>query len=142
VNNINPVLKIKNQRGISLIELILVVVAVGVLAVLIASLPASIQSIRNSGNTSLAKEIANKEIDLLRKQPYSGLSNGMNTFTDASLFKLPSPAAQYEVSDCPIEVCASGEVAKKIKVTVFWQEAGVVKKVELSTLMTERGLGQ
>lgn len=132
----------KYEKGISLIELILVVVAVGVLALLVSSLPSSIQSIRHSGNTSLAREIASKELDAFRKQPYANLSNGTNNFTDASLAKLPSPTAEYEIEDCPSEICTSGEEAKTIKVKISWIESGVVKKLELSTLVAEGGLGQ
>lgn len=132
----------KNDQGISLIELILVVVVVGVLALLVASLPSSIQSIRNSGNTSLAREIASKELDSLRKQPFADLSNGTNSFTDTNLSKLPSPTAGYDIEDCPPEICTSGEVAKIIKVKINWIESGNVKELNLSTLVTEGGLGQ
>lgn len=132
----------KNEQGISLIELVLVVVAAGVLALLVASLPASIQSIRNSGNTSLAREIASKELDYFRKQPYANLSNGINSFTDTSLSKLPSPTAQYTIADCPTEICALEEETKKVKVNISWKENNIVKTLELSTLVANGGLGQ
>lgn len=132
----------KFEKGISLIELILVLVAIAVLAILVTSLPASIQSIRNSGNTSQAREIASKQLDYLRKQPYSNLINGINSFSDINLSKLPSPTAEYNIENCPAEVCTQGELAKQIKVTINWIEGGNVKKLELSTLVTEGGLGQ
>lgn len=132
----------RNEHGISLIELILVVVAVGVLALLVSSLPSSIQSIRNSGNTSLAREIASKELDFLRKQPYSNLSNGTNNFTDNSLSKLTFPTAEYQIEDCPLEVCALGEEAKTVNVKVSWLESGITKSLELGTLVAKGGLGQ
>lgn len=132
----------KKEQGISLIELVLVIAAVGVLALLISSLPSSIQSIRNSGNTSLAREIASKQLDSFRKQTYANLANGINSFTDVSLSKLPTPTAQYDIEDCPLEICASGEEAKTIKVTISWYETGKLKSVQLSTLVTEGGLGQ
>jgi len=138
----NSKFKKKYEQGISLIELILVVIAAGVLALLVASLPSSIQSIRNSGNTSLAREIASKKLDYFRKQPYANLSNGVNNFTDPSLSKLPSPAAEYEIEDCPIAVCTAGEEAKEIKVKISWKESGITKNLELSTLVAEGGLGQ
>jgi type II secretory pathway pseudopilin PulG len=132
----------KQERGISLIELILVVVAVGILALLVSSLPSSIQSIRHSGNTSLAREIASKQLDYFKKQPYANLSNGTSTFSDTGLSKLPSPTAEYEIDDCPVDICTSGEEAKKIKVIITWQEQGDTKNIELSTLIAEGGLGQ
>jgi len=62
------------SKGVSLIELVLVVVAVAILALLITSLPGAIQSIRKSGNSSTAREIVSKKLDSLRKQPYANLS--------------------------------------------------------------------
>lgn len=131
-----------NEKGVSLIELVLVVIAVAVLAILVASLPASITSIRNSGNTSLAKEIASKELDLLRKTQYDSLPNGNNSFSDSKLSGLLSGAASYEIADCPVSVCTSGELAKQVKVTVGWSESGKTKTVELTTLVSKGGLGQ
>lgn len=125
-----------------MIELILVVIAVAILALLITSLPGAIQSIRKSGNTSTAREIVSKQIDLLRKQPYANLSNGTNSFTDTALLNLPSPTAIYVIEECPSEICTHGEEAKKIKVKVDWVELGDTKTVELFTLLSEGGLGQ
>lgn len=139
---INTKLHLKYERGISLIEIILVVIAVAILAILVASLPQSIQSIRKSGNTSTAREIASKELDILRKQPYVNLVNGINNFTDTNLTKLPSPTATYEIDDCPVEICTLGENIKKIKVKIDWVESSNTKTVELSTLLSEGGLGQ
>lgn len=133
---------IKDEQGISLIELILVVVVIGVLALLIMSLPSSIQSIRNSGNISLAREIASKQLDSLRKDSYLDLSNGVNNFNDVSLSKLPSPTAEYDIKDCPLEICSLGETAKEVKINISWIESGVTKNLELETIITEGGLGQ
>lgn len=135
-------LEFKPERGVSVVELVLVVIAVAILALLVASLPQAIASIRKSGNTSLAREIAEKELDLLRRQQYINLVSGTNNFTDASLSKLPAPAAFYVVDDCPLSVCALGENAKKVKVSVNWVEAGTAKSVELSTIISPGGLGQ
>jgi len=129
----------KYEKGISLIELILVLVAIAVLAILVTSLPSSIQSIRNSGNTSQAREIASKQLDYLRQQPYTNLINGINSFSDINLSKLPSPTAEYDIENCPSEVCTQGEVAKQIRITISWVEGGNVKKLELSTLVTQEG---
>ncbi|MDD2823301.1 MAG: hypothetical protein PHQ59_04465 [Candidatus Daviesbacteria bacterium] len=131
-----------HERGISLIELILVIGAIAVLAIIVSSLPSSIQSISHSGNVSLAREIASKELDYFRKQPYESLSNGSNSFSDVSLSKLPSSIAEYEIDDCPVTVCLSGEEAKKVKVKINWQEQGQTKELSLETLVTEGGIGQ
>lgn len=130
------------EKGISLIELILVVIAVAILAILVSSLPGAITSIRKSGNSSTAREIASKQLDTLRKQPYTNLSNGTNNFTDSSLLDLPSPTATYEIENCPPEICTHGEEAKMVKVKINWVESGDTKTIELTTLLSEGGLGQ
>lgn len=132
----------KKERGVSLIELILVIIAVAILALLITSLPAAIGSIRKSGNTSTAREIASKQMDSLRKQPYANLANGTNSFTDAALSNLPSPMATYTVEDCPEGICTHGEDTKKITVKINWVESGDTKTAELYTLFSKGGLGQ
>ncbi len=125
-----------------MIELLLVVVAVAILALIITSLPWAIQSIRKSGNVSIAREIASKELDTFRKQPYANLSNGTNSFADPSLLNLPSPTATYEIEDCPLEICSLSETAKTVKVKVSWMESGNTRTVELSTIVSEGGLGK
>lgn len=132
----------KSEKGVSLVEILLVVAAVIILALLVSALPQSISSIRRSGNVSLAREIAGKQLEFLHKQPYSNLSNGINNFSDTSLVKLPSPTATYEIDDCPLEICTLEETAKKIKVSVNWIESGKTQTAEISTIVSEGGLGQ
>lgn len=132
----------KSEKGVSLVEIVLVVVAVAILALLVSALPQSISSIRRSGNVSLAREIASKQLDFLRKQPYSNLSNGVNNFADSSLSKLPNPTATYEIDDCPLEICTLEEIAKRIKVSINWIESGKTQNTELITIVSEGGLGQ
>lgn len=125
-----------------MIEILLVVAAVGFLVLLIANLPSSVASISKSRHASLAREIANKEMDFLRKKTYANLALGTNTFTDPGLDNLPTPSASYEVTDCPVQVCSGGEKVKQIKVTVAWNEGGSNKSVELVTLIGENGVAQ
>lgn len=134
----------QNQKGVSLMELVLVIAAVGFLVLLIANLPSSISSINKSRHMSLARDITSKEIDSLRKQTYNGLTITTEpvTFSDSSLMDLPTPTATYEISDCPADICPNAEKIKKIKVKVTWKEQGDNKVVELTTLIAEGGLSQ
>lgn len=132
----------KSEKGVSLVEIILVVIAVAILALLVSALPQSISSIRKSGNISLAREIASKQLELLRKQPYSNLPNGVNNFTDISLSKLPNPTASFEIDDCPENICTLEENAKIVKISVNWMESGRTQNAELVTIISEGGLGQ
>lgn len=128
------------QKGITLVELLLVVVAVGFLALLINNLPSSISSINRSRHSSIAREIAEKQLEYLRKQPYPTLANGVNNFSDPQLSTLPSVTAVYEIADCSSQICQFSEVAKEVRVRVSWNESGDNKTVELLTIIAQQGV--
>lgn len=122
--------------------MVLVIAAVGFLALLIGNLPSSLSSINKSRHISEARDIAGKEIDSLRKLTYNGLSltGGPVDFIDPGLSNLPSATATYEVDGCPTDICTNDESVKEVKVNVNWDEQGDKKTVELTTLVAEGGL--
>jgi len=134
--------KSTKQAGISLIELILVVAAVAFLVLLLANLPSAIASINKSRHASTARSIVNKQTDYLRKQTYTNLANGTNSFSDTALSSLRSAAGTYKIEDCPPAVCTASEEIKQITVTVSWNEMGDNKSIEVVTLVGKEGLGQ
>lgn len=130
------------EKGISLIEIILVAAAVIALSLLLSTLPSAMSSINKSRQISLAKEIAVKELEYLRNQDYENLIEGNNTFVDVDLNKLPSAQGIYEINACSPIICTLGEDIKEVRVKVLWNEAGDNKNVELSTLVSKGGLNQ
>ncbi len=132
----------KKEHGISLVELVLVIAAVGFLILLIANLPSSLASISRSQHQSLATEIANRQIETLRKQGYANLANGTTSIVDSSLSQIPFATGSYQISDCSISLCPNLEQTKVLDVTIFWNEAGQSKKVRLTTLTSNGGIGQ
>ncbi len=132
----------KYQKGVSLVEILIVLSIVGVLALLIASLPNAISSITKSRSRSNAKNIANKQINLLRQIGYANLTNGESAFTDSDLSTMLNPHAKYQVEDCPMTICQSGELLKQVKVIVDWSENNTKQQVELITLVGTGGVGQ
>lgn len=130
------------ENGISLIEIILVIAVVIALALLLGTLPSSISSINKSRHTSIAREIATREIEYLKKQPYENLLEGVNPFTDSSLNSLSKNNASYEIKPCSALICTYNEDMKEVKVSVAWDEAGEPVKVELTTLIYAGGVGQ
>lgn len=138
-------IKRKGQAGVSLVELLLVVAAVGFLVMLIANLPSSVSSINKSRHLSIAKDISNRKMESLRKEGFSALSNqakGESSFTDPDLNSLPAGAAVYDLESCPPLICGANEQALQVKVRVNWNELGDNKFVELLTLVGEGGVGQ
>lgn len=132
----------KAQQGVSLVEIILAVIAIAFLSLLVASLPTSINLINKNRHASLARDIASKEIENLRKQSFSNLSNGEHAWTDSDLYTLPGGSAVYIIEDCPIAICTSGEKVKEARVKVIWVESNEQKNVELVTLIGEGGVAQ
>ncbi len=132
--------KLRSQKGVSLIEILLVVVIIGFIALLTTSLPSSIGLIGVSDKTSLANDIAAKQIEYLRHQTFINLANGSNSFTDLRLSNLPSGGGTYLIEDCPVSVCASDEEIKKATVTVTWSDKGVTRSVKITTFISEGGL--
>lgn len=143
-------LNVKNQQGMSLVEILLVIVAMAFAALLIANLPLSISSIAKNKHQSQAREIAEREIEKLRQDIFSedlpdNLPGESTPFTDTALAGLPGASAAYRIEPCPVEVCAisdDNKKPKKVNVTVSWQEAGETKTVELVTIIDKKGLNQ
>ena len=134
--------QLKKQLGISLVEIVLVIAALGFLVLLIGTLPATIGAINSSSHLSLAKDITSKDVEVLRKLAYANLANGTATFTDPELIRLPGYAANYEVIDCPSAICSNGEKAKQVTVTVSWNESSKLRSTRLVTIIGEGGVGQ
>ncbi len=133
---------IYNQKGMTVLEVILIVLIIGFMALLINNLPGAVKVISISHHSSIAKDIADKEIELLRRQPYSNLVNGTNSFTDPNLDQLPSSTASDTISDCSSSICTNSESVKEAQVIVSWNEEGTTKSVEIDTLITDGGLGK
>lgn len=136
--------KNKFEHGFSIVELVLVLMVVFFLILLITNIPNSLAAITRSKNTSLAKDIANKEMDYLRKQGYDNLNITEEpvTFTDIHLSSLPDSGAVYEIKTCDPLICTNNEAVKEIKIQVSWQESKDTKKVELTTMLSSGGVGQ
>ncbi len=133
---------ISAQRGISLVELLIVTTTIGFLAILIAAIPNAITSVTKSQHRSLARNIASKQINYLRQQGFANLANGSSSFTDLDLEKLPQSSALQEISNCPVEVCTNNESVKSVQVTVAWVDSGATQSATLSTLVGLGGIGQ
>ncbi len=130
------------ERGVSLIEALLVIVIVSSLVFLLANLPNALGLISKSKHLSLAREIAAKQIEDKRNINYSNLVNDNSAISDSRLSLLPKGAGTVEVKDCDPLICVSGEKIKQIKVEVSWKDNNKNQKVTLSTMIGEGGINQ
>lgn len=132
----------RKNSGISLVEVLLVITAVGVLVLIIGGIPNSIGLIGKAGRQSIAREIASKQIEDKRVISYANLANGTVAVVDLRLSSLLFGSGQVLVSDCDSTVCNNGEVAKKLEVIITWKELVGTETLKLNTLISEGGLNQ
>lgn len=128
-----------NQKGTSLVEIILVIAIIGFIAMLIVNLPAAINLIGKSGHQSLAKEIASQKIEDLRALGYEGITLGTSQINDSRLASLPAGSGTIVVEEC-LDICTNNELTKKVEVKLAWQESGQAQSLQMSTLISEGGL--
>lgn len=135
-----------NQKGVSLVESLLVVVMVGLVVFLLANLPNAINLIGKSRHLSLAREIATKQIEDKREISYANLTNDNPAdppaIVDPRLSLLPVSSGTVLVEDCDAQICTNDEHVKQITVTVNWKDNGKQQIVTLKTFIAEGGLNQ
>ncbi len=129
-----------NQRGLSLAEVLLVILLIGFIVPVIYNIPNSIRLVGSSNKTSLAKEIASKAVEDARILTYDNLALGQSTINDPRISKLPSGAGSLNVTTCSAPVCTNNEETKNISVTINWDENGAPKSFKLTTLVSSGGL--
>lgn len=131
-----------NQRGFSLLEILLAIVTVGILILLLVNIPNSIRLVSKSNHQSLAREVAAKALEDVRATQYVNLANGESAVVDNRLNLLPGAGATRLVKGCDPTICTQGEETKHVKVTVTWRESGQKQTVILETLVSKGGLNQ
>lgn len=130
------------KNGFSLVETILVIAIGGILIILLANLPSALTLITKSKNTSIAKEIAAKQIEDKRNISYSNLANDKGNITDPRLSLLPQGEGTITVEDCDLSVCTNGESIKQVTVSITWKDNQKPQEVRIKTLVGEGGLNQ
>lgn len=131
-----------NAKGLSLVEILLVIAIIGMMVLLIANLPNSISLISKSRHQGLAREIAVKAIEDIRAQQYINLTDGSSDLLDSRVGLLPEGAGTKIISDCSVDVCANGEQAKQVTISISWKETGRAQNLTVTTLIGQGGLGQ
>lgn len=131
-----------NNKGFSLIELLLVVVTISTIVFLLANLPNAFLLINKSKHLSLAKEIASKQIEDKRTINFANLINDTTDINDNRINQLPSGAGTTIVADCSPDICTNGENMKQVTVTISWKDNQKIQTVTLNTFIGEGGINQ
>lgn len=132
----------KEEKGFSLIESLLVVVIIGSVVLLIANIPNALMLIAKSRHVSLAREIAVKQIEDKRTINYVNLVNDNSPITDTRLNLLPEGSGTVEVGDCDPSICTQGEDIKQVTITVSWRDNNKIQTITLKTMIGEGGINQ
>lgn len=130
------------QKGVSLVETIVVIMAIGFMVILMANLPNALELVTKSRHISLAKEIASKQIEDKRLINYLNLANGTTSISDSRLSLLPYGAGTVTIQDCNPQICTNSETLKDIKVTVIWKDNQKDQSINLETFIGQGGLNQ
>lgn len=132
----------KREKGISLVESLLVIVIITAVVTLLTNLPNAISLISKSNNLSLAREIASKQLEDERGISYANLANGSSAVSDPRIASLPQGSGIVLIEDCEASICTYSEHIKKVTVTILWKENGKDQEISLKTFIGEGGLNQ
>lgn len=132
--------KTTKSAGFSLVEIIIGVFIVGLIVVVINQIPNAINLVTSSQDDSKIREVAARKMEDIRLLGYDNLANGTTTINDSRLNELSNVSAFSVISDCPANVCTSGEQIKQVRITISWSENGGPKTYQLVTLVGKDGL--
>lgn len=130
------------KNGFSLIEVIIAVFITGSIVLVVANIPQTIKLITGSQSELKVKESVAKIIEDLRFSGYDNIANGTTGISDVKLNSLTNVSGNVIVSECSADtnLCPNGEVAKKVIVTVTWNENQEPKRFSITTLIAKGGL--
>ncbi len=129
-----------NNRGVSLIESLLVVVIVGIMVLLMVNLPNAMALITHAKYLSLAREIAAKQIEDERTVGFVNLASGASPVNDSRMSLLPFGSGTLTVEDCDEQICTNLEAIKQVSVTISWKENNKPQSVKVKTMIGEGGI--
>lgn len=135
-------LKMENEKGVSLIESLLVIVVVASIVFLMANLPNAYALVGKSKHLSLAREIALKQIEDKRMLNYENLVLDNSPIVDSRLSLLPQGTGTVIVEDCNSKICINGESVKQVTTTINWKDNNKAQTVTLKTMISKGGLNQ
>ena len=124
----------KNQKGLSLIEVIISMFLIFVLFVLYLAAMNVVALTKKTNYENIASHIASEQMEILRETPFDELPDS-GTISNTLLSKIPSGAGSFTVADDRYKTGM-----KEIKVTVTWNDNSGSKQVTIQTLAGTGGI--
>lgn len=128
----------QQQRGFTIVELLVAIIIIGITVASISSLFISIQSVqRKTSYLDSATRAAQRQVESLRNDNYGSLSNGQTiNFTSELPTSLPSNrSGTVTVSEPSADI-------KRVDVTVSYTDGGKQQIIKLSSLIGVIGITQ
>ena len=125
-----------NQRGVTLVELLVSIVVLAIIAAGLTVLFSSIQYVQASGSFRRSATLAaQREIESLRTSDYMSLTAGSTIdFTSQLPPELPKPKSGT------VTVTEPANGIKRVDVVVSYRDRGTDRKVQISSLIGEIGI--
>jgi prepilin-type N-terminal cleavage/methylation domain-containing protein len=130
----------QRERGFSLIEVLLsmVVLAIVVLT-LISVLVYGFGALSRTKQLTLATQICQEQVDLVRNMPFATILTLGSTFTNSKLADLQQGAGSQTVED----ITPSGPTnIVKLSVAVTWLYRGQTRRKDVVTFITKEGINK
>lgn len=128
----------QNQRGFTLVEIVVTLVMIGVIMIGLGTLFMTIQRVQAQATyTEIANRAAQREVESLRNSSYNNLTPGeTQTFTDELPTALPTGATGT------VAISEPTPGLRKVDVTVSYHYAGNDRTVTHSSLIGILGITQ
>ena len=128
----------QDQRGFTLVEIVVTLVMIGVVMIGLGTLFLTIQRVQAQATyTEIANRAAQREVESLRNSSYNNLAPGEDiTFTEDLPDTLPAGATGT------VEVSEPTQGLRKVDVTVSYHYAGAQRSVTHSSLIGILGITQ
>lgn len=133
-------MKSRDERGFSLLELL---ITAAVMSVIILSIYGFFQSVRDvnrfASNLVIANQVAQKQIEAYRNTPYNTIPTGTQNVSSI-LTSYPSLRTPRSATAVITELQPDG--LKQIDLTISYTDKGGTKTVAVSTLVASRGINK
>ena len=127
--------------GFTIIELVVTMAFMGIVVVSITQLYATLrQTNRSADNYTIATQVAQQLLEKYRNTPYGNITVGTTDVTSTALSAYPSLASPRSASTTVTEVDIAG--LKQVSVAVSYKDRTGTKNVQLTTLISNKGINR
>lgn len=128
------------MKGFSLIEVLVTLFIIGAIVLVMANIPQVITLVKGSQSELKVREVTAGKIEDIRLSGFDNLADGTTPIIDSKLNSLANVSGVVLIEPCPLQLCTSGELVKKITITITWNENSEPKRFSVTTLVAKEGL--